>query len=79
MSHQAHAEYTVAVSTNNINVAIAKLAGELCKLVKQALLTHGVHVSATCDFEEFARDVLAALEAYPEQLESPGDAPGTDA
>ena len=79
MPHQAHSEYTVAVSTNNINEAIAKLAGEFYRLVKQGLLTHGVHVSATCDFEEFARDVLAALEAYPEQLASPGDAPGNDA
>ena len=79
MSHQSHAEYTVTVSTNNIHEAIAKVAGELYKLVKQGLRTHGEHVSATCEFEEFARDVLAALEAYPDQVASPADASGADA
>lgn len=79
MPHQAHAEYTVAVATNNIHEAIARVGSEFYKLVKQGLRTHGEHVSATCEFEEFARDVLAALEAYPAQLASSGDAPGADA
>src|SRR5712692_9383579 len=68
MSPHAHAEYTFAVATNNIHEAVAKVGREFYTLVKQGLLTHGEHASATCEFEEFARDVLAALEAHPGQL-----------
>jgi hypothetical protein len=79
MSRHDQTKYFFAVTTNDIHEAIAIVARELRRLIKQGIITHGKHVSVTCEFAEFGRDVLAALEAYPKQWASREDKPGADA
>ncbi len=60
-------EYVVAVSTNDIREAIARLGSALYDLVGEALLTHDCD-SEDCEFENFARHLREALASHPEVL-----------
>lgn len=61
-------EYTVHVRTSNIHEAIASAASALYTLVEEALVSHQDHEAEECEFEEFARDILAVLGRHADQL-----------
>jgi len=61
-------EYTVHVSTSNIHEAIASAASALYTLVEEGLAAHQDHEAEECEFEEFARDILAVLGRHADQL-----------
>lgn len=68
MSHDDPKEYNLSVHTNDVHVAITKTAGALYEQVEEALQTHVEHEAEECDFELFARDLLAVLSRHADQL-----------
>jgi hypothetical protein len=68
MSHDDPKEYNLSVRTNDVHAAIAQTAGALYELVEEALQTHEDHEAEECEFELFARDILAVLSRHADQL-----------
>jgi D-serine deaminase-like pyridoxal phosphate-dependent protein len=68
MSHDDPKEYNLSVSTNNVHTAIAQTASALYSLVEEALQTHEGHEAEECEFELFARDILAVLARHADQM-----------
>jgi len=68
MSHDDPKEYNLSVSTNDVRAAIAQTAGALYELVEEALQTHEDHEAEECEFELFARDILAVLSRHADQF-----------
>ena len=64
----AEKEYTVSVSTDDIQEAIRSLASVLYTYVEEALVAHEGHDSEECEFEAFAHDLLGVLMRHAEQL-----------
>jgi hypothetical protein len=60
-----------------VHAAIAQIAGALYELVEEALQTHEDHEAEECEFELFARDVLAVLARHADQL-AERESPWTD-
>jgi hypothetical protein len=77
MSHDDPKEYNLSVRTNNVHAAIAQTAGALYELVEEALQTHEDHEAEECEFELFARDILAVLSRHADQL-AEGESSWTD-
>jgi hypothetical protein len=77
MSHDDHKEYNLSVRTNDVHAAIAQTAGALYELVEEALQTHEDHEAKECEFELFARDILAVLARHADQL-TEGESAWTD-
>ena len=61
-------EYTVSINTDDINEAISQASDALYHLVLQALASHECPDVEECQFEAFARDVLAVLDQHSEHL-----------
>jgi hypothetical protein len=68
MSHDEPKEYNLSVHTNDVHAAIAQTASALYQLVEEALQSHEDHEAEECDFELFARDVLAVLSRHADRL-----------
>jgi hypothetical protein len=68
MSQDDPKEYNLSVRTNDVHAAVAQTAGALYELVEEALQTHEDHEAEECEFELFARDVLAVLARHADQL-----------
>jgi hypothetical protein len=68
VSHDDPKEYNLSVRTNDVRAAIAETAGALYELVEEALQTHEDHEAEECEFELFARDILAVLSRHADQL-----------
>ena len=77
MSHDDPKEYNLSVRTNDVHAAIAQTAGTLYELVEEALQTHEDHEAEECEFELFARDILAVLSRHADQL-AEGESSWTD-
>ena len=67
MYHDDPKEYNVSVHTNDVRAAIAQTAAALYAQVEGALLTHEDHENEECEFEPFARDILAVLSRHADQ------------
>jgi hypothetical protein len=68
MSQVDPKEYNLSVRTNDVHVAIAQTASALYELVEEALQTHEDHEAEECEFEVFARDILAVLSRHADQM-----------
>ena len=68
MSHDDPKEYNVSIHTNDVHAAIAQTTGALYELVEEALQGHEDHEAEECEFELFARDILAVLTRHADQL-----------
>jgi hypothetical protein len=68
MSHDDPKEYNLSVRTNDVHAAIAQTATALYELVEEALQAHEDHEAEECEFELFARDILAVLSRHADQL-----------
>jgi hypothetical protein len=68
MSHEDPKEYDLSVRTNDVHAAIAQTASALYEFVEEALQTHEDHEAEECEFESFARDILAVLARHADQL-----------
>jgi hypothetical protein len=77
MAHADPKEYNLSVRTNDVHAAIAQTAGALYELVEEALQIHEDHEAEECEFELFARDVLAVLSRHADQL-GEGESSWTD-
>jgi hypothetical protein len=77
MSHDDPKEYNLSVHTNDVHAAIAQTAAALYEQVEEALQTHEDHEAEECEFEPFARDILAVLSRHADQL-AERESPGTD-
>ncbi len=69
---EAPKEYTVSVSTDDIQEAIKSLANPLYAFMEEALASHEDHAAEECEFEIFARDVLGVLTRHADQLSGDG-------
>jgi len=61
-------EYSFSVNTNDVRVAIAQTGSIFYDLLEEALQAHEDHEAEECDFELFARDILAVLARHADQL-----------
>ena len=61
-------EYNLSIHTSDVRSAIAQTASALYELMEEALQTHEAHEAEECEFELFARDVLAVLGRHADQL-----------
>jgi hypothetical protein len=68
MAHDDPKEYNLSVRTNDVHAAIAQTAGALYELMDEALQAHEDHEAEECEFELFARDMLAVLARHADQL-----------
>jgi len=73
MSHDDPKEYKVSVETDDVRAAIAQTSSALYELVEEALQVHEDHEAEECEFELFARDLLAVLTRHADQMVSDGN------